>query len=67
MTLTKTCSECGRKFEIEVTEEEYQKYLDGELIQDAFPKMDRGLRELFISGICPDCWDRIFGVEEDEE
>lgn len=64
MILTKTCFKCGRKFEIEVTKEEFQKYLNGELIQNAFPKMDPGLRELFISGICPDCWNMIFDVEE---
>ena len=33
-------------------------------IQDIFPYLDAGDRELFITGICNDCYNKIFGIEE---
>lgn len=67
MIITKTCTNCGRTFEIEITEDAYQQYLNGELIQYAMPDLGAGLRELFISGLCSDCWDRIFEGEEEQD
>ena len=39
----------------------------GENIQIAFPDLTADQREILISGICPECWDKIFPPEEDEE
>lgn len=33
-------------------------------IQDIFPDMDPSYREMFISNICPECWDKMFSDEE---
>ena len=30
------------------------------LIQDIFPEMSSDLREMFVSGMCPTCWDKVF-------
>ena len=33
-------------------------------VQDAFPEMEPDKRELLISGICPECWDNMWGGED---
>lgn len=39
----------------------------GMSIQDIIPNVSPAYREMFISGICPECWDKMFGCEETEE
>lgn len=60
------CPCCGRDYEIEVNEEDYWDWQDGELVQNAFPYLSAAEREMLISGICPKCWEKTFGGEEDE-
>ena len=36
-------------------------------IQDIFPNLEPEYRELFVSGICPKCWDKMFGEENEDE
>ncbi len=57
---SKTCPMCGESAEFTVTEESYQRYLDGDFIQDCFPDMSAGDRERFLTGICDKCWKKIF-------
>ena len=59
------CVICHKNVEIEMTEQEYknfQKWQDGEIrhIQDAIPTVSAENREMFISGICPNCWKETF-------
>lgn len=61
------CPFCGKGHEIEVNEIDYLDWQDGEHAQNAFPYLSANEREMLISGICPDCWDKMFGQEEDEE
>ena len=62
------CPFCGHAHEVEVNEMDYWDWQDGELAQNAFPYLSADEREMLISGICPDCWERTFGgYEEDEE
>ena len=35
--------------------------------QDAFPYLTPNERELIISGTCAECWDKMFGDEEEED
>ena len=35
-------------------------------IQDIFPYLTPAERELLISGICGECWQKLFGGEDDE-
>jgi hypothetical protein len=62
----KKCVFCHRFVEIEMSAEGYKKYIEGALIQDAFPNMRIADREFLISGICEDCQNDIF-IEDDEE
>ena len=61
------CPFCGRGHEVEVNESDYWDWDDGVHVQDAFPYLSAGEREMLVSGICPDCWDKMFGQEEDED
>lgn len=61
------CPFCGKAHEIEVNEMDYLDWQDGELAQNAFPYLDADKREMLVSGICPDCWNGMFGQEEDED
>lgn len=61
------CPFCGRGNEVEVNEIDYLDWDDGVHVQDAFPYLSAGEREMLVSGICPDCWDKMFGQMEDED
>ncbi len=54
------CVKCGQKHIISIFEQDYLKWVNGAMIQNAFPYMDKGVREMFISQICSDCFDLIF-------
>jgi len=47
-----------------IPEAQWQKYLNGELVQRAFPTMSADDREFLISGISPAGWKETFGDEE---
>ena len=64
VTVVTTCPFCGCANFIEVNEEDYLDWQDGKLVQDAFPYLSADEREMLISGICPTCWDGMFGGEE---
>jgi hypothetical protein len=40
-------------------------YEDGALIQDAFPYLTTGQRELMLTGLTDDMWGEMFGDEEE--
>ena len=62
-----TCPFCRHAHEIPVNENDYWDWVDGALIQDAFPYLSADQREMLISGICPKCWDNMFGANFEEE
>ena len=55
------CPICGRGNEVEVNEMDYLDWQDGVLAQVAFPYLSANEREALISGICPTCWENMFG------
>lgn len=65
------CSDCGKVKNIILTEEQFEGLQDwannGTLIQDAVPDLPAETRELFVSGICPECWDAMFGDDDDDD
>ena len=61
------CPFCGRGNEVEVNEEDYWDWQDGTVAQNAFPYLTAEEREMLISGICPDCWNSMWGSDEDWE
>ena len=54
------CRRCGKTVVYNVTEVAYDAYMNGAHVQDAFPEVSPGDREVLISGLCEDCWDKIF-------
>ena len=61
------CPFCGHANEVEVNEMDYLDWQDGELAQVAFPYLSADEREMLISGICPTCWDEMFGSDEESD
>ena len=54
------CEVCGEVFDIAVDFEDFLNWKAGELVQNAFPYLTAGERELLISQTCEDCWDKIY-------
>lgn len=64
MKTTIKCLMCGKSYEIEVNDVDYQKFLNGEHVQNCFPYLSEEQRELFISQTCGICWDILFDESE---
>jgi len=60
ITIVTACPFCGKNHEVEVNEDDYWAWDDGELAQIAFPYLSAQEREYLISGICEVCWDEMF-------
>lgn len=58
------CVICGHEHFMLVDEADLLAWQNGKLAQDAFPYLSADEREMLISGICPACWDRMFGGED---
>ena len=61
------CSNCKEKFELtgfssEQNERLYNRDETKEKIQDIIPEVPAKWRELFVSRLCPDCWNRMLGL-----
>jgi len=67
ITLTTYCPFCGETNYVLVREEDYIAWQNGELAQIAFPYLSADEREMLISGICPTCWDEMFGSDEEPD
>lgn len=57
-----TCVSCGIRHIVTVPTEGYKDWLEGrKKIQHALPSVSEDDRELLMSGICPACWNQMFG------
>jgi hypothetical protein len=66
ISVSTKCPCCGQYTKVYVDKVDYQDFKEGEkFAQDAFPYLSSGERETLISGICPDCWNKIFKDEEE--
>ena len=54
------CPFCGRTWMCSYPTEKYEKWENGEPIQKAMIAIPRESREFLISGICPECQEKIF-------
>lgn len=59
-TRTSMFSGIKRTRDLPVTEEQLQKYINGALIQDAFPNLSASDREFIMTGVTDDEWDAAF-------
>lgn len=58
------CHQANAQIRLE-TDKFYRWRLGGELIQNIWPEMDSDTREILISGIHPECYEKIFeGTEK---
>ena len=68
--VTEQCACCGANVELEVYEEDYIEFkttprTQRRFVQDIFPYLTPQDREMFISGVCPTCWEDMFPSEEE--
>lgn len=68
VTLFKTCSVTNQEYSVTLTAEQFNmlKSPNCPLIQNALPGFDADQREFLMTGITPDEWKQMFGVEDDE-
>lgn len=57
------CPICGKVTKITVEINDYIDWKCGKLVQNAFPYLKAKEREMLISGICGECWEKMFGEE----
>ncbi len=61
------CRDCGKEFKFNLNPKDIERWKEGELIQNVFPNLSAEERELFISHTCGECWEKMFGNDEDED
>jgi len=54
------CKYCKKDYTIEAKRSDMQRWYGGELIQNALPYLNADERELLVTRICGDCWDKLF-------
>ena len=61
------CPICGETIRVNVKPHEYHAWaVERRYAQDAFPHMPPATRELFISGTCGKCFDKMFKEPDGE-
>ena len=58
------CIKCAEAQHITVGHADLDAWQGGKNIQDARPYLSVDDREILISGICGECFDKIYGVEK---
>lgn len=64
LAITTKCPLCGKTQDVVVESTDYADFLKRKHAQDAFPYLSASERELLISGICEECWNRVFPETE---
>lgn len=64
------CRTCNKVTALPVTREQFNELAlprsERRLMQEIFPDLSIGDRELLISGTCNTCWQNLYGSEEEE-
>jgi len=61
------CVMCKQPVVVHVDMMDVAKWQNGMLIQKAMPYLTADEREMFISGTCSDCWDKLFPESDEDE
>lgn len=63
-----SCRMCRKTLTMKVRVEDYITFDSPgrPAIQNIFPYLSPEEREMLVSNICPDCWTKMFGGEDDE-
>lgn len=60
-----TCSVCKEACSVEMTHDQHNRFCQFQSgnghIQTLLSDVPQEIREMFLSGICPDCWKKMFG------
>lgn len=68
MNIFVECRDCKKVYAITSTVEQLKEYQAGhKKVQDIYPELSPGDRELLISKTCNDCWNKMFGGFDDED
>lgn len=59
------CSHCHNVIELPISEERLLSWKQDTLIQNHFTELTPGQREMLLSGICEECWNKIFPEDDD--
>jgi len=60
LIVSATCRICKNDHQLKVNEEDFIRFQNGEHIQNVMPYLSADERELFITGLCGKCFDKIF-------
>jgi hypothetical protein len=63
--ITPRCQICGKNGEMEVDAMTFTSWQLGTLIQDAFPTLSDGEREMIQTGTHEECWEVLFPPENE--
>lgn len=66
--IIRKCSPLTRKInemDLPITEEQVNRYMAGELVQNAFPNLNADQREFIKTGYTPEDWAKIFPPGEE--
>lgn len=67
ISVQRVCPKCGKLQTVKVEQSQYYDYMAGKNIQRAFPDLSADEREILMSGICPECWDKIFPKDDGDD
>lgn len=57
------CHFCSHRELIQMTRDQHDDLVRGEKkIQDILPEVSPPIREMFLSGMCPDCWHEMLNI-----
>ena len=63
-----SCPFCGSVTRLSLNWDDFTDWQDGtKLVQDAFPYLNADERELLMTGICSECWEKMFSNDEEED
>mgnify|MGYP003154312324 CR=1 FL=1 len=61
---TLDCIQCKSEHTVSLNAPDLFKYNRGTYMQDAFPYISEGMREMMMSGICDSCFQTIFPPDD---
>lgn len=64
VVVSSTCPECGKPHFLGMTLNDFRAYAAERMADEIFPDEPADIRELLITGICSECWDKLFPKEE---
>lgn len=63
VVINTTCPQCGKQHYLGMTVNDFRAYAAERLADEVFPDESADVRELLITGVCPECWDKLFPKE----